>query len=166
MTSKTPSCEAVPEPEIEVVREAVIRPWFRQVESLSGWDDVEALDDLARAIARHLRPGALTFRQLQAEQRAWVAHNFPDREVYYPLLGAVEELGELAHAHLKQLQGIRGTAAEHEAAAQDAVADAIIYLSDYCSARGFDLQALVETTWARVKQRDWKKDRLRGGEAA
>jgi len=105
----------------------------------------------------------LTLRQLQEEQRPWVEHNFPGREAYYPLLGAVEELGELAHAHLKQLQGIRGTDQEHEDAAKDAVGDVVVFLADYCSARGFDFQDILNETWAKVKQRDWRKDPVGGG---
>lgn len=100
----------------------------------------------------------MDLKQLQDEQRPWVAHNFPGREAYYPLLGAVEELGELAHAHLKMIQGIRGTKEEHLANAKDAVADVIIFLSDYCTAMGFDLAECVEVTWEQVKQRDWIKN--------
>lgn len=117
---------------------------------------IQAEADLATERAR------LTFRRLQDEQKPWVAHNFAGRHDYFPLLGAVEELGELAHAHLKQAQGIRGTPAELEALAQDAIADIVIFLSDYCTARGFDFQALMEETWAKVKQRDWKADPLNG----
>ena len=104
----------------------------------------------------------LTFRDLQEQQRPWVAHNFPGRDSYYPLLGAVEEIGELAHAHLKRVQGIRGTDEEHHAAAQDAVADVVIFLADYCSACGYDLQAVMETTWAQVQKRDWRADPQNG----
>lgn len=43
-------------------------------------------------------------RKLQEEQKPWVKHNFGDRPSWMPLLGAVEELGELAHAHLKKLK--------------------------------------------------------------
>jgi len=98
----------------------------------------------------------MTFADLQAAQAPWVAHNFPGRESFYPLLGAVEELGELAHAHLKALQGIRGTPEEHAAAAQDAVGDAVIFLADYCTARGWDFQEVVERTWAEVRLRDFR----------
>lgn len=99
-----------------------------------------------------------TLRRLQEEQRIWVAHNFgSDRPSWHPLLGAVEELGELAHAHLKEEQGIRSSEGLEDAA-KDAVADCIIYLSDYCSARGFDLDEIVSDTWDEVKQRDWKKN--------
>ena len=104
----------------------------------------------------------LTFKQLQDEQRPWVAHNFPGREAHLPLLGAVEELGELAHAHLKMSLGIRGSKARHLDNAADAVADTIIFLSDYCTAMGFDLQEIIERTWSDVQRRDWQADPEKG----
>lgn len=97
----------------------------------------------------------MDLRQLQEEMKPWVKHNFGDRPAWQPLLGAVEELGELAHAHLKQEQGIR-TNENHEEAAKDAVADTIIYLADYCNCRGFDLGRILSDTWGKVKLRDWK----------
>jgi NTP pyrophosphatase (non-canonical NTP hydrolase) len=87
----------------------------------------------------------LTFKKLQDEQRPWVKHNFPGREAVDPLLGAVEELGELAHAQLKMRLGIRGTEQQHREHAADSVADIIIFLSDYCTAMGFDLQHTFNT---------------------
>jgi NTP pyrophosphatase (non-canonical NTP hydrolase) len=104
----------------------------------------------------------LTFRRLQSEVRAWSVRNFGDRATHQPLLGAMEELGELSHAHLKQEQGIRGTAAEHEAAAKDAVGDLIIYLADYVAGRGWDLQEIMEDTWEIVGRRDWTANKLNG----
>lgn len=100
--------------------------------------------------------GDLTLRQLQEEQRPWVEHNFPGRKPYFPLLGVVEEIGELAHAHLKAEQGIRGTKEELALKARDAIGDVIVFLADYCTASGYDLQSIVEEVWAEVKQRDWK----------
>tara|TARA_Y100000310_G_scaffold36505_1_gene34346 strand:- start:75 stop:866 length:792 start_codon:yes stop_codon:yes gene_type:complete len=96
-------------------------------------------------------------RTAQREQVEWVKHNFGERPSWQPLLGAVEELGELAHAHLKQEQGIR-LHEDHEANAKDAVADVTIYLLDYCSSRGWDFVDLVVSTWAAVRKRDWKKN--------
>ncbi len=111
---------------------------------------------------RKPRKRALTLRRLQDEQRPWVKHNFrSDRPAYWPLLGAVEELGELAHAHLKGEQGIRITE-DHEANAKDAVADVVIFLADYCSARGWEMQDIVEETWTRVKKRDWRGNPEKG----
>lgn len=105
----------------------------------------------------------LTFEQLQQEQREWSLKNFGPHDAIDPLLGAFEELGELAHAVLKQRQGIRGTAEEHEAAAKDAVADTIIFLADYCTCRGWDLGQIVAETWAFVRQRDWTANKKDGG---
>jgi NTP pyrophosphatase (non-canonical NTP hydrolase) len=101
----------------------------------------------------------LNLTALRDQVGEWSRHNFgPASEMgYVALLGAFEELGELAHAHIKQLQGIRGAAAQHEEDARDAIADAIIYLADYCSTRDFDFQEIVESTWAQVRQRDWVK---------
>lgn len=107
----------------------------------------------------------ISLRQLQAEQKSWVCRNFPNRESYYPLLGLQEEVGELAHAHLKALQGIRGTQEEHHAAKIDAVADILIFLSDYCTANDIDLQEALNKEWPIVMTRDWRNDPINGGAA-
>lgn len=106
---------------------------------------------------------SLTFGQLQEDQKPWTNKNFPGRTPYQPLLGLAEEVGELAHAHLKSEQGIRGSAEKHHAAKVDAVGDIVIFLSDYCTLNGIDFQEAVETTWAQVQKRDWTKDKLAGG---
>ena len=97
-------------------------------------------------------------KKLQEEQKPWCDHNFgTDRPTWQPLLGAVEELGELAHSYLKRVQGIRN-GENHIEEAKDAVADIIIYLADYCTLEGFDMEVIVREAWEQVKQRDWKKD--------
>lgn len=105
-----------------------------------------------------------TFEHLQREILPWQQYNFDTRRpepdlnlVAHPLIGLGEELGELCHAHLKQAQGIRGDARALEAKGRDAVGDIVIYLADYCNARGWSLQDIVETTWGEVCQRDWVK---------
>ena len=98
----------------------------------------------------------MDFEDLQAAVRPWAQHNFGDVPSWQPLLGAVEELGELAHAHLKRAQGIRGTTAQHRAKQIDAVGDIIIYLADYCNRESIDMAAAVESTWQGVRERDWK----------
>ena len=94
-------------------------------------------------------------KRLQEEQKPWVAHNFGDRPAWMPLLGVMEELGELAHAFLKNAQGIRKQ--DYDAKQKDAVADIIIYLSDFCNSQGYDMEELVDITWKEVKQRDWRR---------
>lgn len=40
----------------------------------------------------------------------------------------------------------------------------LISMMRYCSARGWDFDQIVLETWDKVKQRDWTKDRMAGGE--
>jgi NTP pyrophosphatase (non-canonical NTP hydrolase) len=96
---------------------------------------------------------------LQQQVGAWSSRNFPTNrgKAYRRLLGAFEELGELSHAHLKAEQGIRGTPEEHRAAKKDAVADAIIYLADYCYCEDIDMGDSLQETWEQVRTRDWVK---------
>lgn len=103
--------------------------------------------------------------QLQFEVFAWARNNFGQGVRHQPLLGATEELGELAHAHLKMEQEIRGlNRAEYERLAHDALGDIVIYLADYAAINGLNLEHAVQDTWSRVKQRDWRKDPTAGGE--
>ena len=104
----------------------------------------------------------ISLQELQQEVAVWSAENFGDQPSYRPLLGVQEEIGELAHAHLKAEQGIRGTAAEHLAAKKDAIGDLIIFLTDYCSREMISLQECVEEAWAEVKLRDWVANKVDG----
>lgn len=98
-----------------------------------------------------------TLEDLQGEVEKWSRYNFPGKKPYQPLLGVVEEVGELAHSHLKNEQGIRGNSVEHFNKSIDAVGDVIIYLADYCSQMGIDMQTALDITWHEVKKRDWIK---------
>jgi NTP pyrophosphatase (non-canonical NTP hydrolase) len=97
----------------------------------------------------------ISLKQLQKELLVWQGHNFPGRKWDKPFMGMVEELGELSHALLKQEQGIRGTSQNHDAAIVDAVADLLVFMADFCNARGINLQTALTDTWAQVRQRDW-----------
>lgn len=92
----------------------------------------------------------------QSDHKRWVNYNFPDENAHSPLLGLAEEVGELAHAHLKREQGIRGTAEEHQAAAADAIGDIMIYLTSYCNRNGFDLADCLVVAWEEIRDRDWR----------
>ena len=95
-------------------------------------------------------------RKLQQEQKEWSNYNFSNRTNYQPLLGIVEEVGELAHAHLKFEQNVRINE-DHLAKKKDAIGDIVIFLSDYCTMNNIDFQEAVELTWNDVKTRDWIK---------
>ena len=103
----------------------------------------------------------MNLKEMQSEQNEWARKNFGDSESWQPLLGALEELGELAHAHLKESQGIRKNE-NHENNAKDAVADVVIYLMDYCNLRGWCFESLLFETWDSVKKRDWNKNKNNG----
>ncbi len=97
--------------------------------------------------------------QLQREHKRWLDRNFPDQQPHDALLGLIEEVGELAHAHLKHEQGIRGLDdKEFRKQAGDAIGDIVIYLASYCNTNNFSLPLVVHETWGKVKQRDWRKD--------
>lgn len=113
----------------------------------------------------------MTYEQLQKEQAEWSLRNFGPHPVEHPLLGMIEELGELAHAHLKGLQGIRHTPEEILAMKKDACADLMIFLADYFTCRNRSMQdkvdfALVELDFGPttidnmlyfLAIRDWRK---------
>jgi NTP pyrophosphatase (non-canonical NTP hydrolase) len=105
-----------------------------------------------------------TLDLVQRECAVWQAKNFPaSREKpVHPLLGVVEEVGELAHAFLKCEQGIRGTPEEHADAMQDAVGDMLIFLMDFCTQKGWRVSDLLKKTWGQVKLRDWTKNKSDG----
>jgi NTP pyrophosphatase (non-canonical NTP hydrolase) len=96
-------------------------------------------------------------KEYQNRHDTWQKRNFGGKHGsgYRPLLGVMEEVGELAHAHLKAEQGIRNNE-DHAANKIDAVADIIIYLSDYCTGQGIDLEQALKETWDKVLKRDWK----------
>lgn len=113
-------------------------------------------------------------RQLNEEVGVWARENFGDGDdvlesisnrsdpgadigALFTVLGANEEIGELSHSVLKRAQGIRlddedvGPEAE-----KDAVGDIIIYLSDFCFRRGYDLEECVRMAWdGEVAHREW-----------
>lgn len=85
--------------------------------------------------------------QLVKERNEWVEKNFPPK-LEPPLestMGIMEEAGELAHSHLKELQGIRGTAAEHQANARDAIGDISVYLLGVMNAKDVRPQLAATT---------------------
>lgn len=175
----------------------------------------------------------MTPKQLQEEQRPWVLHNFGKGHPHQPMLGMLEELGELidsvdewdvkeirdaladavifcadyctkrgwdfdklyptpdnlggarimasrdvdrslrvafrelaraAHHQLKTEQAIRGTPEKHEQAGANAIRSALVQLESIAAHFGWTLMEITGPVWAKVKQRDFKKDSLTGGQ--
>lgn len=98
---------------------------------------------------------------MQEAMHKWRTVNFPDADATQQLLGVAEETGELSHAHLKAMQGIRVNE-DHEANAKDAVGDIVIYLMGYCSYNGWDLMEIIAKTCDHILQRDWNKNKETG----
>lgn len=91
---------------------------------------------------------------LQDQHQVWSKYNWGGQRSWAPLMGMVEELGELAHSHLKRHQGIR----YHEdldRKGQDAVGDILIYAAHYCNTQEWSMQQLLDETWMEVRERDW-----------
>jgi hypothetical protein len=65
------------------------------------------------------------FQRIQDEQLVWTSYNFGDRPAWMPLLGIVEELGEL----------VDGRSCGEKI---DAIGDMTIFAIDYCSAMGWN----------------------------
>lgn len=108
---------------------------------------------------------------LQEKTQIWRENSFPPEDRTAPLqaLGVAEEYfelglacGRLSHATLKMKQGIRGSKAEHVAAAEDAIGDMAIYLMGVCSSLDLDFATCILKAWDEVQQRDWSKNKQDG----
>lgn len=101
--------------------------------------------------------------EFQEEHRAWREKNFPEAEPWEALVGLQEELGELAHAHLKGKYGIRGMEGLQLAMKKaDSVGDIFIYLVSYCSTNDLDIGQCIASAWVEVHKRDWLKNKETG----
>jgi NTP pyrophosphatase (non-canonical NTP hydrolase) len=102
--------------------------------------------------------------QLQSERKVWADRNFPQANAEDHLIGVMEELGELAHANLKGRMKVRAGVNDGALvdAERDAVGDIVIYLTGYCSDRGFSIAECVERSWDEVKDRDWVSNPVDG----
>ncbi len=100
----------------------------------------------------------MNLSDIQKEQEIWANKNFKHKKPYQPILGAAEEVGELAHAYLKMEQGIRGSKEEHEHNMKDAVGDCSIFLMDLCNQMGWSFEEIIDSTWSHVKKRNWVED--------
>lgn len=99
---------------------------------------------------------------LQSELHKWRLRNFPNADAIQQLLGVMEEVGELTHAVLKQMQEIRGNSKDHDEAILDAVGDIQIFLAGFCSFRGINMYKAYTDTANTVMKRDWLTDPEKG----
>lgn len=82
------------------------------------------------------------FEKIQKEHKIWAAKNFGEQVIEDYELGMIEEVGELAHAVLKQKQNIRNNE-NHAENILDAVGDITIYLIGYCNIKKINIDRLI-----------------------
>jgi NTP pyrophosphatase (non-canonical NTP hydrolase) len=104
----------------------------------------------------------IDLEKIQNEIGEWSVRNFGETGADEKIFGMVEEIGELCHSFLKRKQGIRGTAEEHTENIKDALGDFCVYAMDYCSKEGISFEECIQTTWDKVIQRDWVKNKQTG----
>jgi len=102
---------------------------------------------------------------LQARLAAWQANHFGAQPLVNQVLGVCEEAGELAHAALKHVQGIRGLKDPDalRAKASDALADLLVYSMQVATILRLDLLTTLVLTAREVMKRDWARDPANGG---
>ncbi len=88
----------------------------------------------------------------------------PSRDLFASLRYASRYLGYAAHCQLKSEQGIRGSAVQHATQTQEELRSMLMSLQTIALHFGWDLMEIVEPVWARVKQRDFKKNAENGGQ--
>ena len=71
------------------------------------------------------------WRKLQIEVGEWSRRNFPNNKPYHPLLGIIEELGELSVVN------------DYEECC-DAIGDTVIFMADFCARNDLDLVHVFE----------------------
>jgi hypothetical protein len=79
-----------------------------------------------------------------------------------PFLGAIEEIGEMIEAFFDPDM----PAVERRAKIVDGYADLLVFWLDFGFRNGFDAEASLNAVWEKVRQRDWKKDKVSGGETS
>lgn len=73
-------------------------------------------------------------RQIQEEQIDWQHKNFPGRPAHQPLLGIIEEFGELSEVQEGDVN--------EGAKIDDAIGDVLIFMCDYCTAMGLNIEEI------------------------
>jgi len=77
----------------------------------------------------------ITLDQLQKEVGEWSRRNFPNNKPHHPLLGIIEEIGELRSAKKDNIGD-----------AEDAIGDTFIYAADYCERNELSLSEVFSLT--------------------
>ena len=93
---------------------------------------------------------------VQEEARAWRRKAYPETSgILFQALGVGEESGELQHAVLKYMQGIRGYDREKtRVEVADAIGDIFIYACGVADTLDIDVVDAICKAWEHVKERN------------
>lgn len=113
----------------------------------------------------------------QKELAEWESRNFPRARyesmskeqlidiilIFQATVGMAEEVGEVCHAILKGVQGIReGVGGIRKDLVADGVGDAMVYGTQLLSKVGVDAETEIEKTINTVLNRDWTNNPHQG----
>jgi len=82
-----------------------------------------------------------------------VLYQIPENFKVAPLLGVVEETGEMVTAVMDM---------NRPADVEDAIGDLMVFLLNLCDVSGYDGDSALKGVWNKVRQRDWKKNKENG----
>jgi NTP pyrophosphatase (non-canonical NTP hydrolase) len=118
-----------------------------------------AFNEYAAMDAPDLPSGFVDMSKLQVRLYRWQVKHFDNQDSWRLFVGAVEEMGELARAILKNAQKIRGFDDKQKflEASGDAIADIIVYLTQLATNLRLDIGQLFYETAKVVMERDWTK---------
>ena len=135
------------------------------------WDDnidlmQDAIADLAVFLCDYASAVDISMGEVDGmsvvKQPAWDAKDLDEGHKWDSwrklLLLMMETVGQVNHHHLKLEQGIRGSKEEHHLAIKGLLVTFTSQLRTASSILCIDFYELVESVWAEVKKRDWKKD--------
>lgn len=90
---------------------------------------------------------------------AWQERELPcedkDKQTLRVMVGAAEELGEVARCVLKRSQEIRATEHVWTSRAEEEIGDVCVFLMQLCALLGLDFEACIERAAQKVLGRDW-----------
>lgn len=92
--------------------------------------------------------------ELQAKVKEWQGANFGEVQVWELVLGACEEVGELAHCVLKRHRSM-DRQEDLEARMRDAIGDIVVFLMGVCEEEKWDIGEIIKETVGTVVERKW-----------
>lgn len=97
--------------------------------------------------------GEVAGKMLTDTEITQVLYQIPDSFKVAPLLGIVEEAGEMVTAVMDM---------NRPADVEDAIGDLQVFLLHLCDVCGYDGDSSLKGVWSKVRQRDWKKNKENG----